>query len=73
VILEVDCRAIESLLSAGGPEADDDADVELLEHPQMPHAFYYFRGLADDVDRVDRAMGAFLRRTLTEAATASGR
>jgi hypothetical protein len=68
VIIEVDRCAIEGLLSAGGP-----ADVTRLEYPQMPHAFYYVLGLADDVDRVHHAMGAFLRRTLTEAATASGR
>jgi hypothetical protein len=41
--------------------------------PKVPHAFYYFLGLADDVDRVHHAMGAFLRRTLTEAATGASR
>jgi acetyl esterase/lipase len=46
----------------------ENRDVQLLEYPKMPHAFYYFLGLAEDVDRVHQAMGAFLRRTLAEPA-----
>jgi acetyl esterase len=55
----------ENHLFAGKLRAAGNPDVELLEYPKMPHAFYYFLGLADDVDRVHTAMGAFLRRTLT--------
>jgi acetyl esterase/lipase len=49
---------------AGKLSADGNREVELHEFPTMPHAFYYFLWLADEVDQVHRAIGAFLRRTL---------
>ncbi len=36
--------------------------VELLVHESMPHAYYYFLGLAKEEDQAYTAMAAFLRR-----------
>jgi acetyl esterase len=55
-----DNRAFYERLRAAG-----NRDVELREFGQMPHSFYYFFGLTEEEDEAYRAMGEFLRRSLS--------
>ncbi len=38
--------------------------VELLVHDAMPHAYYYFLGLAKEEDESYQAMSAFLKEVV---------